>query len=155
VAFSLISQADQVFFGDNFNNLHATFARPISIFRDENQVIINNPSPNDNFLYPTAPTTSFVSGVQVSGIFPARIKYPEKQTLTYFYTSRGSTEDQIVPRKMDGLVRIKLDPTGASYLEGAQRVMLDGALFQIDTSPQPHGLVSNIQFYTFYLKRDN
>jgi hypothetical protein len=155
MALPFISLSDQAIIGEPFNNLHATFARPITIFRDENQVIINTPSPNDNFLFPGAPNNSFISGVQVSGIFLARIKYPEKQALNFFSTSVGTSQDQINIRKEDGLVRIKLDPTGATYLQGAQRVILDGDLFTIDTSKQPHGLVSIIQFYTFYLKRDN
>lgn len=151
MATSYISLQNQVTLGDNFNNLHVTFARPITIFRDENQVIINTPSVDDNFLYPGAPNNSFVSGVTVSGIFLARIKYPEKQQLNFF----AATKEQVNVQKSDGLVRIKLDPTGATYLQGAQRIRLDGDLFSIDSSPQPHGLVSINQFYTFFLKRDD
>lgn len=140
--------------GDLFNDLHATFARPIAIMRDAQQVVTVT-SLSNNFLFPDAPVNSvFAPGLQVSGVFPARIKYPEQQKRDFFYTSRGSTEDQINLRKEDGLVRIKLDPTGASYLQGAQRVVLDGDLFILEGGKQPHGIVSNIQFYTFYLKRD-
>lgn len=149
-----ISSADQVSMGDTFNDLHATFARPISIFRDAKQVVINTSSTN-NVLFPGAPVNTYVANTQVSGVFLARIRYPDKQARDFFYTSRGSSEDQINIRKSDGLVRIKLDPTGASYLNGAQRVQLDGDYFTMETDKQPHGLVSNIQFYTFYLKRDN
>lgn len=155
MADSLISLANQAILGAPFNNLHATFARPIVIFRDENQVIMTTPSPNDNFLFPGAPNNSFVSGVTTSGIFLARIKYPENQPLDFFYSSQGTSEDQNSTRKTDGLVRIKLDPTGSTYLEGAQRVKLDGDLFSLERGKQPHGLVSQIQFYTYFLKRDN
>lgn len=154
MATPFIQPSDQSNYGDPFNDLHVTYARPISIMRDAQQVVIATNASN-NFLFPDAPGNDvYAPGGQVSGVFLARIRYPEKQNRDYFYTSRGSTEDQINIRKDDGLVRIKLDPTGASYLQGAQRVQMDGDLFIFDTSKQPHGILSNIQFYTFYLKKD-
>lgn len=154
MATSFIPADQQYVYGDPFNDLHATFARPVSIMRDAQRVVTVT-SLSNNFLFPDAPINSvYAPGGQVSGVFLARIKYPEKQVRDFFYTSRGDAEDQNNLRKQDGLVRIKLDPTGASYIDGAQRIVLDNKLFLLETDDQPHGILSINQFYTFYLKRD-
>jgi hypothetical protein len=62
--------------------------------------------------------------------------------------------DQVNLRKEEGQVRIKLDPTGASYLFDAKRVTFDGEVFTIGTSKRPHGLFTP-HFYDFWLQKEN
>jgi hypothetical protein len=132
------------------NDLHATFARPISIFRQAQKIIIST-TPNHNFIWDSSPTNDIVSNVAVSGVFQARIAYNKLQNRNQFGADKG---DQVNFKIFEGDVRIKLDPTGAAFLDGATRAEFDGGIFEITTSVRPHGLfVPN--FYTYFLKKLN
>lgn len=134
--------------GDEFNNLHATFARPITIFKTAQQVVIST-NPAHNFLFQDAPMNDIVQNVIQSGVFPARILYGKREDLTQF---AGANNQQPVIRLKEGEARIKLDPTGAAFLQGVDRVTFDNTIFDLTTSQRPHGLFDP-NFYTFYLKK--
>jgi hypothetical protein len=147
---SFISPQDEQTFGNQFNDLHATWARPISIFRQAQQVIIAT-NPAHNFIYDTSPTNDIVANIPVSGVFQARIAYNKQQTRNQFSTDKT---EQVNLKMFEGDVRIKLDPTGAAFLEGASRVQFDGSTFEIINSQRPHGLFAP-NFYTYFLKKLN
>ena len=131
-----------------------TFMRPIMIWRKKNEVVISE-NPSHDFIYAKAPINTQTVDVPVSGIFNARILYGQKQTLDYFDSTRmRNGADQLNIRLDDGSVRLKLDPTGAAFIEGCQRITFDNMVFTIDGGKRPHGLFTP-QYYTYVLKKQN
>jgi len=149
---SFLSSSQKTSLGDQFFNLHDTFARPITMFKTARQVVINT-TPENNIFFPDAPTNDEVTETIVSGCFNARIKYNPKQDLS-FLGAGHSSDDQITLKASDGIVRIKLDMTGAAYLEDATRVRMDNNIYEVFTDPRPHGLFKP-DFKTFFLKLVN
>lgn len=133
---------------NTFNDLHATFGRPIAIFRTALEIVIEN-SASNNYLFDQAPFNSAKTEVVQSGVFLARILYGKKELLNPFQVQ---SNEQNMIRLQDGEVRIKLDPTGASYLGNCERVRFDNTLFTVDTPKRPHGLFDP-NFQTFFLRR--
>lgn len=150
---SFLSDSEKDSLGLPFFDLHDTFARPITIWKTAQQIVIVS-NPSYNFLFPSRQSEE-IQEVPVSGVFMARIKYGDKQTKSQFESlDSNKISDQINVELEDGMVRIKLDETGAAFIEGAQRVTLDGQIFMVETSPRPHGLFDP-KFKTFYLKKSN
>lgn len=144
---SYLTDAQKDSLGNEFFNLHATFARPIYIFRTAQQIVVRS-NPNHNYLFDTSPNNTSVTEVIQSGTFMARILYGRKQDLTTF-APKGN--EQVTLLASEGDVRIKLDLTGAAFMVGAQRVEFDGNIFTISTQDRPHGLFDP-KFQDFYLK---
>ena len=152
---SLISTGNKIIYSSQFNLIHDTFARPISIYRQGQNIIIATNAANNQF-FQNAPFNDKVQTVAVSGIFNARVLYSKIEDLEMFtpFGIRKLGGDQVNLQHEQGQVRIKLDPTGASYLFDAKRVEFDGEIFTIRTSQRPHGLfVPN--FYDFILQKEN
>ena len=150
----LLSSSDKLELGNVFNDLHDTFARPITIFRQNEQIVIAN-SLDNNYIWDQAPNNTTTQTVIVSGVFNARILYADDQKLDQFKSiSRNGSEDQILSSLEAGDVRIKLDPTGHAFISNAKRAVFDGFTFDIKTSPRPHGLFTP-QFFTYILKKVN
>lgn len=150
---SLFTNTEKSLLEDQMNYMHDSFMRPIVIYRKNNEVVIYE-NPQHDFIYQTAPTNTLTVNVPVSGVFNARILYGQKQILDNFNSIGGRGQDQINIRKDDGTVRIKLDVTGAAFLEGAERITFDNMIFTIDGGKRPHGLFTP-QYYTFTLKKQN
>lgn len=135
-------------------NLHATFARPLYLYKQAKEVVVFE-NPDHNFIFETAPTNSEVVITQVSGIFSGRVAYAYQQRTAQFNSpNRQRAEDQININLEEGTVRLKLDPSGSAFIEDALRVKLDGDIFEIVTNKRPHGLFDP-KWYTFTLKRLN
>jgi hypothetical protein len=154
MGYSYLTNSQKTNWNNEFNNIHATFARPIAIYKTAKQIVIN-PNPDNNIFFQNAPFNSEVETIQQSGIFQARIKYGTRENLTPFNSIqyRGASEQNMI-RLEEGEVRLKLDPTGAAFLAGAKRVTFDGTIFDVVTSKRPHGLFDP-NFETFYLKKLN
>lgn len=149
---SFISQSQKGGLEAAFSNLHDTFGRDIAIYKNGTQITIST-NPNNDFIWESAPTNDEVVIIPVSGVFKARILYGKIQNRTQFNSStQGKGTDQVNIELDVGDVRIKLDPTGAAFIQDATRVILDGTIFNIETPQRPHGLF-NPQFYDFILKR--
>lgn len=135
--------------------IHDTYARPISIYRQSENIIIST-SVSNNSLFTSAPFNDTVQTVAVSGIFNARVLYNKQEALGMFepFGIRKLGGDQVNIQKEEGMVRIKLDPTGASYLFDAKRVTFDGEVFTIRATKRPHGLFTP-HFYDFWLQKEN
>lgn len=138
-----------------FYDLQDTFGRPITIYKTAQETVaITNP--DNNYLFASAPFNSTVNTVIQSGVFPARILYGKKEELSQF-NAGPNMQNQV--RLQEGEVRIKLDPTGAAFLAGCERVTFDGTMFKVSTSDRPHGLFipsgSTPKFYTYYLTKLN
>lgn len=152
---SLIPSGVKAIYENKFNLIHDTFSRPISIYRQAQTIVITS-NPANNALFQNAPFNDQVQNVAVSGVFNARILYSKKEDLQMFtpFGIRKLGGDQVNLQNEQGQVRIKLDPTGASYLFDAKRVEFDGDIFTIRTSKRPHGLFTPY-FYDFILQKEN
>lgn len=150
----LFSSSEKIELSNPFNDIHDTFSRPIYIYKVADQVVIYN-NPNHNFIWDAAPENSETQTTVVSGQFDARIKYGTEQKKDNFSSeTRNNAEEQNTSELELGMVRIKLDPSGAEFLIGAKRIKFDDEIFEIKTSKRPHGLFTT-QFYTFFLKKIN
>lgn len=131
-----------------------TFARPLVIIRQANEVVISN-NPNHTSIFDRTPFNSTTQVTPVTGVFMGRIGYEHEQPLGFMLgIKERQGGDQVNVTQNQGIVRVKLDPSGASFINGAQRVQFDGNTFTIDSAPRPHGLFTP-QYYTFNLKRTN
>lgn len=153
---SVISSGVKNLYESYFQTIsHDTFARPIYIFRQSENIVIAT-NPGNNMFFTNAPFNDQVQTIAVSGMFQARILYSKREDYEMFepFGIRKLGGDQVNLRKEGGQVRIKLDPTGASYLFDAKRVTFDGEVFSIRTSQRPHGLFTP-KFFDFYLQKEN
>jgi len=150
---SYISDARKDFLGNQFYNLHATFARPITIYKTAQETVLVE-NPDNNYLYAAAPFNTTTTKVVQSGVFGVRILYGKRETISPFASSNGTQggASQNIIRLSEGEVRFKLDPTGAAFIQGCERVTCDGTIFNLITDKRPHGLF-NPKFETYYLKK--
>ena len=150
MATSYLSDAQKTALNDQFNNLHATFARPITIWKTAQQIIIST-NPDNNTIFGGAPDNNEVLVVQQSGVFMARVLYGKRQEPSTFNSTNSAQNNLWL---QEGEVRIRLDPTGAAFLEGAKNVTLDGFVCEVVPNKRPHGLF-NPNFYDFFVKKEN
>lgn len=151
---SYLSDSEKDDYDAQFFNLHKTFARPITIWKSAQQIVITT-NPANNYLFESAPFNDTTNIIQVSGVFQARILYNKNEELKNFTTTnRNEASDQINILRQAGDVRIRVDVTGANYLFDAKRVTFDGEIFNVTTSQRPHGLF-NPNFYDFFLTKLN
>lgn len=150
---SFLTPSEKAALEQQITNIHETFARPLFIFKLANETVITE-NPEHSYVFDAGPTQSVTTQVIQSGMFSGRILYEKKQPIGLFESLRGGSRgtDQVYMGRDEGLVRLKLDPTGSAFMADATRVRFDDTIFQIDTSPRPHGLF-NPKWTTFYLKR--
>lgn len=148
---SYLTPAEKLSLGNEFYNLADTWGRPVRMFKTAQQIVVAT-NPDNNIFFPGAPFADQVQNIIVSGCYNARIQYNPKQDLSFLATNSRGSDDQETFKATDGIVRLKLDYSGAAYLQGAERVTFDESEFEVFTDPRPHGLFNPI-FKTFYLKR--
>jgi hypothetical protein len=154
MSYSYLSEATKTWANDQFNNLHETFKRPITIWKTAEQIIIAQ-NPENNWMFASAPFNSETVVVQQSGVFGARILYGKKEALTPINSIQfRNTTEQNNLWLQEGEVRIRLDPTGTAFLQGAKKVTFDDTVFEIVTSKRPHGLFTP-NFNDFTLRKVN
>lgn len=146
---SYLTSSQKLTLNNEFFNLHDTFARPIVIYQTAYETIISS-DPNANILFDKAPFNGIQHRVIQSGVFQARILYGKKETLGQF---AGVASDQTPLLLEEGDVRIRVDATGAALISSSERVTFDSAIFDVQTSIRPHGLVGPPNFFDFYLKK--
>lgn len=147
---SLISQSEKDGLDAIMDDVHATFARSITVYKFATETVITT---NEDFnpIYHTAGAETSIVNTPVSGSLSARIKYIDDVEQKFWNKSASSLDIKLqVPV---GHVRIKIPASGKSLFEGAQRVDLDGERYVIDSALRGHGLFDN-KYYTIYLKPD-
>ena len=138
----LLSSTEKLAYGNVFNDMHDTFSRKIIVFKTPIRTVISTDI-NYNFLYGNSQDGFDVSYTPVSGIFDARIKWLDPQSL------KGYKE---IKEEIHGNVcRLKIKKDARDFLDGSERVEIDGKYVQFFGSTQPHGLF-NIDFYTMYFE---
>lgn len=147
---SLLSDCNKAALQNVFYDIHDTFARPIVAFKTVTRVTVST-NPNYNPFYDAPAVNDVTQNITQSGIFYARIKYNAEEELNLI---QGGPPSQVIAAEEDGVVRLKVDVTGAAYFFDTERVTFDDELFEVVTSKRPHGLFTP-NFYTFYLKKLN
>lgn len=152
MATSLLSASEKSQLNAVIEDVHETFARPITVYKEASQVVIVT-DPNFNPIYDTAGQTTSIVNTPVYRTFNVRIRYNDDITKNYWSESTSNVDyaTQIKLPEVIGLVRIKLAAADYEYIKDAKRFDLDGRRFTLHSSFRGHGLFDN-QYYTIFLK---
>jgi hypothetical protein len=145
---NLISDLEKAIFSSAIDDLHDTLSRPITVWLKsltENTVLDSN---FDAFYDKPSLNTSYT---WVSGVFPARVKYLDKQDLDFSISFAARQQNQIELKQVFRVARIKVKKDAADYIDKCEKITLDGADFYVITSSNDHGLFSP-NYFTYYLK---
>jgi hypothetical protein len=150
MATNLISASQRVALNAVMEDIHETFAREITVFKEASQIVIIT-DPSFNPLYNTAGQTTSYVNTPVYKTFKVRIQYNDDIGKKYW--SESGLASQIKLEAVVGSVRIKIKAEDYEYIKDGRRFDLDGKRFVLNSTFKPHGLFDN-QFYTLYLKPD-
>ena len=150
MATNLISASQRVALNATMEDIHETFAREITVFKEAYQIVIIT-DPSFNPLYNTAGQTTSYVNTPVYKTFKVRIQYNDDIGKKYW--SESGLASQIKLEAVVGSVRIKIKSEDYEYIKDGRRFDLDGKRFVLNSTFRPHGLFDN-QFYTLYLKPD-
>lgn len=131
-----------------FADLHDTFSREITVYKNAKRVAIAS-SPSFNAIYGSSGATNTSEYQTVSATFSARIYYL-KMDEEFFQNSSAGTDSQNKIIMPNGSVKIVVDPRGYLFIREARKVEFDGITFSIRSDGNPIGLFSN-QYYEFLL----
>jgi hypothetical protein len=117
---SLINIANQLKVTSAFANLHDTFSREITVYKNSKQVTIAS-SAQYNSIYGNAGAYSNTQNQIVSSTFMARIYYikMDEEFLSDSASNKGSQNKIILPQ---GSVKIVVDPAGYLFIKEARKV---------------------------------
>lgn len=149
---SLLSSSEKEQLNAIISDVHATFARPITVYKEASQVVIVT-DPNFNPIYDTAGQTTSIVNTPVYHTFNVRIQYNHDITKDYWSeaTSNVDFNAQLKIPLVVGMVRIKMEAADYDYIKDAKRFDIDGRRFTLNSSFRGHGLFDN-QYYTILLK---
>jgi hypothetical protein len=149
-AMSFLSQQDKDDLSSVFEVLHDTFKREMFAYSDGELTIISH-DPNYNSLFSNHDLGDGISSIinPVKTSFYGRIYYEQKQNLRV--TDFGD-QSALKLNISDGTVRVKVDDAGKAIFMAAKKIEIDGAVYEKNGTPRPHGLFSP-QFTTFHLKK--
>lgn len=150
MATSLLSNSEKTALDLIIENVHETFARTITVFKEASEVVIIT-DPNFNPLYNTAGQMTSIVNTAVYKQFKARIYYNDDIRKEYWNDSLVNT--QIKLQVVVGTVRLKIKAEDYEYIKDGRRFDLDGRRFVLNSSFRGHGLFDS-QYYTLYLKPD-
>lgn len=141
----LLSNSQKLAYGNVFNDIHDSFARPIIIFKIPKRTVISS-NLSYNFAYDSDQQALDVTYTPVSGIFQARISWQNPSTLNGYKEIKEEIHGNIV--------KLKVKKEVFDFLDNAQHVEIDGRSVQFFGSSQPHGLFG-IDFYNIYYEESN
>ena len=150
MATSLLSDSEKTALDLVMEDVHETFARTITVFKEASEVVIIT-DPNFNPLYNTAGQMTSIVNTAVYKQFKARIYY--NNDIKKEYWNESSVNTQIKLQTVVGTVRIKIKAEDYEYIKDGRRFDLDGRRFVLNSSFRGHGLFDS-QYYTLYLKPD-
>jgi hypothetical protein len=150
VGTSLLSDSEKDALEAVMDDIHATFARDITVFKFPERTVITTDS-DFNPYYKTGGATSSIENIPVSGTYSARIYYVDDVTKKFW--SEQNSKSVLKTDVPVGTVRIKVAADAYEFIKTAQRVDLDDRRFVLDSVLRGHGLFTT-KYYTFYLKPD-
>jgi len=151
MATSLISTSERAALNSVIDDIHETFARNITVYKEASKVVIIT-DPNFNPLYDTGEGTTSYVNTPVFKVFKARIQYEDDIGKRYW--SDANMQSQIKVDAIVGTVRLKISAEDYDYIKDAKRFDVDGKRYVLNSSFRPHGLFDN-KYYTLYLKPDS
>jgi hypothetical protein len=138
---SLVSNTEKLLLANEFNDLHDTFSRPVTVYKTPERVVISTDS-NYNFLYNDQESIE-VTYVPVSGQFDCRIEWQDPSKLMGWPEIREEIRGN--------LCRVKAKKDFVDFISDAEKIEIDGRPVQSMGTNRPHGLF-NINFYTLFFK---
>jgi hypothetical protein len=145
---SLISEIAQQKVNKVFADLHDTFARKITVYKNAKRVAIAS-SPQFNAIYGSSGSAKNFEYQTVSKSFSARVYYLKMEE-EYFQNRSQDASSQSKIVMPHGSVKIVVDPEGYEFVKEARKVEFDGITFAIKSNGNPIGLFGN-QYYEFFL----
>ena len=143
---SLISSADKTAIGNVFNDMHDTFARPVTVFQKENQIFVAT-NGTYNALYARIANENTTKTKVTQTTVQARIRYQQEQK----EIDIPGTRAQVNVPLGEGVVRVKIDETGYNLFKKASNIEVDGEAFRIVSDASKIGPFV-VKFYTLYLR---
>jgi hypothetical protein len=145
---SLLTTAEKATCNNAMDDLHDTFARDVTVFKDAT-VTVSSPSQSYNTIYGNAGATTPITYTPQSSTVSARLLYGKNYTDDYFASSQSQSQLKIyLP---EGEVRMIIKAADYSTLVEAKRIQFDNQKFAINSDFRAHG-VFGVKFYTLYLK---
>ena len=145
---SLINQKLMDRVSSKLADLHDTFSREITVYKNAKRVAIAS-SPSFNAIYGNSGATNTIEYQTVSQTFLARVYYLKMdEELLSGPSSGADSQNKIIAP--NGSVKIVVDPQGYSFIKEARKVEFDGITFSIRSDGNPIGLFGN-QYYEFLL----
>lgn len=148
MATPLISESQKNTIKAIIDDIHETFARNITVFKEGKTVSISASSEFNGIYGRTGGGQKSVTKTIESVTIKARIKYINAKELGFTDPSLGSQMDF---KLMDGEVRITVDNAGFELLKDATRCEFEGRRYTIESKGNPTGIFGP-QYYHFYLK---
>ena len=145
---SLISDSQKNTIKAIIDDIHETFARNITVYKEGRKVLIAASSEYNGIYGRTGGGSTSVNTTSVSHTIKARIKYIDAQEVNL---SDGNLNSQLGIELVDGSVRITVDAAGFNILKEAKRCEFEGGKYEIVTKGNPTGIFGP-QYYHFYLK---
>jgi hypothetical protein len=138
---SLVSDSEKLLLSSEFNDLHDTFSRLVTVYKTPERVVISTDS-NYNFLYNDQEAIE-VAYVPVSGQFDCRIEWQDPSKLMGWPEIREEIRGN--------LCRVKAKREFVDFISDAEKIEIDGRPVQSMGVSRPHGLF-NVDFYTLFFK---
>jgi hypothetical protein len=145
---SLINQKLMDRVSSKLADLHDTFSREITVYKNAKRIAIAS-SASFNAIYGNSGATNTSEYQTVSATFSARIYYL-KMDEEFFFNSSADSDSQNKITIPNGSVKIVVDPQGYLFIKEARKVEFDGISFSIRSNGNPFGLFGN-QYYEFML----
>lgn len=142
---SLISATERAVLTGIFDDIFDTFKRDIVIFKEPLQTTVT-PQPTDGlFGFGPDQTNSLYDYTEVSGIYPAVIRYTPFQTT--------DIHPEIVAGISAGEVSIKVRRDARDFINTGKttKIIVDGRTFLLDTDERKQSFLDSA-YYVFYLK---
>jgi len=145
---SLLTDAEKATCNSAMDDLHDTFARDVTVFKDA-IVTVSSPSQSYNTIYGNAGATTPITYTPQSSTVAVRILYGKDYTEDYFASSQSDSQLKVfLP---EGQVRMILKAEDYDTVSEAKRIEFDSHKFAVDSDFRAHG-VFGVKFYTIYLK---
>lgn len=147
---NLISDAQRVIFKKKIDDVHDTFSRTITVWRQSAQEITNTDQDYDAFGDNEPRSVVYTTE---SKDFKARIKYIDRQEKEFgIIIGEGRVQGTNIDVTQEfQLARIKVQSDANDYIKDCEKITIDGQDFSIITVPRPHGLFEP-DYYTLYCK---
>tara|TARA_Y100000310_G_C20679229_1_gene814921 strand:- start:2846 stop:3298 length:453 start_codon:yes stop_codon:yes gene_type:complete len=145
---SLLTDAEKATCNNAMDDLHDTFARDVTIYKDA-IVTVSSASQSYNTIYGNAGATTPITYTPQSSTVSARLLYGKNYTEDYF--ANGQSASQLKIFLPEGEVRMIFKAADYATVSEAKRIEFDSQKFAIDSDFRAHG-VFGVKFYTIYLK---